>query len=75
MSQSPTIQNLKKILADTYALYTKTQNYHWNVQGIHFKSVHELLETQYTDLADAIVMIAELIRTFGSFCQEQSGTR
>jgi len=59
------IQALKMVLADSYALYTKTQNYHWNVQGIHFKTVHELLESHYTDLASAIDNVAEMIRMLG----------
>lgn len=56
---------LKKVLADSFALYLKTQNYHWNVQGPHFKSLHLLFEEQYTDLAAAIDEIAERIRALG----------
>ncbi len=65
MSNKPVVETLKKVLADSYALYLKTQNYHWNVEGPHFKSLHELFEEQYTDLATAIDEIAELIRTLG----------
>lgn len=56
---------LKTVLADTYALYLKTQNYHWNVTGPLFKPVHELTEEQYTELATAVDEIAERIRALG----------
>ena len=65
MSQSNMIQNLKSLLADSYSLYIKTQNYHWNVTGPHFKALHVLFEEQYTDLAVAIDTIAERIRSLG----------
>ena len=44
MSNKPVAEALKKVLADSYALYLKTQNYHWNVEGPNFKSLHELFE-------------------------------
>jgi len=56
---------LSKILADTYVLYTKTQNYHWNVEGNNFYSTHKMLEEHYESLAEAIDGIAEQIRFFG----------
>ena len=56
---------LGKFLASSYVLYTKTQNYHWNVVGEHFASLHALFETQYTELAAAIDEIAERIRALG----------
>jgi len=62
---SKTADNLKQVLADSYALYIKTQNYHWNVTGPNFRSLHLLFEEQYTDLAAAIDEIAERIRTLG----------
>ncbi len=65
MSNKPVIETLKTVLADNYALYLKTQNYHWNVEGPHFKSLHLLFEEQYTDLAMAIDTVAELIRGLG----------
>ena len=65
MSNKNIVEALKVVLADSQALYLKTQNYHWNVEGPHFKSLHQLFEEQYTDLADAIDTIAELIRTLG----------
>lgn len=59
------IKALEKILADSYALYLKTQNYHWNVTGTEFRSLHLLFESQYTELAEAIDEIAERIRALG----------
>lgn len=56
---------LSKLLADTYALYLKTQNYHWHVKGPLFKTLHILFEEQYTELADAVDLIAERILTLG----------
>lgn len=56
---------LSKLLADTYTLYLKTHNYHWNVTGPQFHSLHLLFEGQYTELALAVDEIAERIRTLG----------
>ncbi len=56
---------LSRVLADSYTLYLKTHNYHWNVSGPHFKALHDLFETQYTELAAAIDEIAERIRALG----------
>jgi starvation-inducible DNA-binding protein len=56
---------LSKVLADTYLLYLKTHNYHWNVTGKLFHSLHEQFEEQYTELASAVDEIAEGIRTLG----------
>jgi starvation-inducible DNA-binding protein len=59
--------SLNKLLADSYLLYLKTQNYHWNVTGKMFQSLHLLFEEQYTEQAKAIDMIAERIRALGEF--------
>lgn len=59
------ISALQSVLADTYMLYIKTQNYHWNVEGPHFASLHVLFEGQYTELAAAVDEIAERIRALG----------
>lgn len=56
---------LKILLANTYALYLKTQNYHWNVMGVHFASLHSLFDQQYNELADSVDAIAEHIRMQG----------
>lgn len=54
-------------LADTYSLYIKTHNYHWNVTGPMFHTLHLMFETQYTELALAVDLIAERIRALGEF--------
>lgn len=59
------VSALEKVLADTYALFLKTQNYHWNVEGCCFKENHELFEKQYDNLFEAIDVCAELIRGLG----------
>ena len=56
---------LKRLLADTYTLYLKTHNYHWNVTGPRFRDLHLLWEEQYTELAVAVDDVAERIRTLG----------
>ena len=58
---------LAALLADTYTLYLKTHNYHWNVTGPMFQGLHTLFETQYTELALAVYLIAERIRALGEF--------
>jgi starvation-inducible DNA-binding protein len=56
---------LSKLLADTYTLYLKTHNFHWNVTGPMFQTLHLMFETQYTELAQAVDVIAERIRSIG----------
>lgn len=56
---------LGRVLANTYTLYLKTHNFHWNVTGPQFASLHTLFETQYTELAGAVDTIAERIRALG----------
>lgn len=53
------------VLADTYTLCVKTQNYHWNVVGPHFFSLHKLFEEQYEEMFAAVDILAEHIRTLG----------
>lgn len=65
ISNKPVVDAIKNVLADNYALYLKTQNYHWNVEGPQFNALHLMFETQYTDLALAIDTAAELIRALG----------
>ncbi|MES2907334.1 MAG: DNA starvation/stationary phase protection protein [Pseudomonadota bacterium] len=62
-SNTPVTDALKRVLANSYMLYLKTQNFHWNVTGPNFKSLHELFEMQYNELAAAVDLIAEHIRT------------
>nr|BFD58975.1 Dps family protein [Bdellovibrio sp. CKG001] len=56
---------LSRLLADSYTLYLKTHNFHWNVTGPHFQTLHVMFEGQYTELATAVDLIAERIRSLG----------
>jgi starvation-inducible DNA-binding protein len=56
---------LARLLADSYTLYLKTHNFHWNVTGPMFNTLHLMFEQQYTELALAVDLIAERIRTLG----------
>ncbi len=58
-------EGLARLLADTYTLYLKTHNFHWNVSGPMFNTLHQMFETQYTELATAVDEIAERIRALG----------
>lgn len=58
-------EGLSKLLADSYTLYLKTHNYHWNVTGPMFNALHTMFEEQYTELATAVDEIAERIRALG----------
>jgi starvation-inducible DNA-binding protein len=60
-------QGLSTLLADTYTLYLKTHNYHWNVTGPMFSTLHLMFEQQYTELALAVDLVAERIRALGVF--------
>lgn len=62
---SELMNKLSIIMADTYALYLKTQNYHWHVKGPHFKPLHELFEAQYRELAEAVDAVAERMLMMG----------
>jgi starvation-inducible DNA-binding protein len=56
---------LSRLLADTYTLYLKTHNFHWNVTGPMFQTLHLMFEQQYNELALAVDLIAERIRALG----------
>jgi starvation-inducible DNA-binding protein len=58
-------EGLSRLLADSYTLYLKTHNYHWNVKGPLFNTLHQMFEVQYTELAAAVDEIAERIRALG----------
>lgn len=60
------VDGLKSLLADTYTIYLKTQNFHWNVTGPHFHSFHKMFEEQYIQLAAATDLIAERIRALNT---------
>ena len=56
---------LSRLLADTYTLYLKTHNFHWNVTGPQFNTLHQMFEVQYLELALAVDVVAERIRALG----------
>jgi starvation-inducible DNA-binding protein len=58
-------EGLSKLLADTYTLYLKTHNFHWNVTGPMFQTLHLMFEAQYNELALAVDLVAERIRALG----------
>jgi len=58
-------EGLSRLLADSYTLYLKTHNYHWNVTGPMFNTLHLMFEQQYTELALAVDLVAERIRALG----------
>ncbi|MDA3875873.1 MAG: ferritin-like domain-containing protein, partial [Halothiobacillus sp.] len=58
---------LSKLLADSYSLFLMTHNFHWNVTGPQFNSLHLMFETQYTELFTAVDEVAERIRSLGVF--------
>lgn len=59
------VEQLEVLLANTYALYLKTQNYHWHVKGSRFKELHDLFEHQYQIMAESVDEIAERILIAG----------
>lgn len=60
------IAGMMQVLAESYVLYLQTQQFHWNVVGVHFGPLHTMFEEQYTELASAIDAIAEHIRALGA---------
>lgn len=64
-SRKKIAEGLGHLLADTYTLYLKTHNYHWNVTGPHFQTLHLMFEQQYNELALAVDTVAERIRALG----------
>ncbi|MCC6137114.1 MAG: DNA starvation/stationary phase protection protein [Bdellovibrionaceae bacterium] len=60
-------KGLSRLLADSYTLYLKTHNFHWNVTGPMFQTLHSMFELQYTELAMAVDLIAERMRSLGVF--------
>jgi starvation-inducible DNA-binding protein len=56
---------LSRVLADSYTLYLKTHNFHWNVTGPMFQTLHLMFEGQYNELALAVDLVAERIRALG----------
>jgi len=67
------VESLSTVLADAYVLYLKTHNFHWNVTGPMFSSLHVMFEEQYTEQWNALDEIAERIRALGHFAPATSG--
>ncbi|MBI2521113.1 MAG: DNA starvation/stationary phase protection protein [Bdellovibrio sp.] len=65
MDRRTIADGLSRLLADTYMVYLQTHNFHWNVTGPLFGSLHPMLEKQYKELAEATDLIAERIRALG----------
>ncbi|MBP6642068.1 MAG: DNA starvation/stationary phase protection protein [Flavobacteriales bacterium] len=66
-TKNAVVDPLATLLASSYTLYLKTHNYHWNVTGPMFTTLHTLFMTQYTELALAVDEVAERIRTLGAY--------
>jgi len=66
MAKDARVEALSRLLADSYTLYLKTHNFHWNVTGPMFTTLHGLFMIQYTELALAVDEIAERIRSVGA---------
>lgn len=64
-ARAAVVKILNARLADTFVLYTKTRNYHWNVTGMQFAPLHELFEKQYDQLEEAMDELAERVRQLG----------
>ena len=58
---------LSRLLADTYVVYLKTHNFHWNVEGPMFQTLHQMFMEQYTEAWNAIDLVAERIRSLGHY--------
>lgn len=63
----PVAETLSQVLADTFTLYLKTLNYHWNVEGARFVGIHNLTDEQYHNMFEAIDTLAERIRALGYY--------
>lgn len=72
-SREQSVAALKRVLGETYALYSKTHGYHWNVTGPSFQALHSMFMEHYTELWTALDEIAERIRALGHFAPASSG--
>ena len=61
------VKGLSRLLADTYVVYLKTHNFHWNVEGPMFQTLHQMFMEQYTEAWNAIDLVAERIRSLGHY--------
>lgn len=74
MAANTATDGLRRVLADTYALYSKTHGYHWNVTGERFAQLHAMFAEQYTELWNALDALAERIRSLGEFAPQGFGS-
>jgi starvation-inducible DNA-binding protein len=65
--RSAIAHGLSRLLADTYVVYLKTHNFHWNVEGPMFQTLHQMFMEQYTETWNAIDLVAERIRSLGHY--------
>jgi starvation-inducible DNA-binding protein len=65
--RSTIAKGLSRLLADTYVVYLKTHNFHWNVEGPMFQTLHQMFMEQYTEAWNAIDLVAERIRSLGHY--------
>lgn len=65
--QKAIADGLSRLLADSYLLYVKTHNFHWNVEGPQFNTLHTMFMGQYTEIWNALDDIAERIRALGEY--------
>jgi len=70
MSNKDVAKGLNKVIADTFVLYFKTHSFHWNVTGPRFKSLHEMFEEQYTEMWEALDILAERVRALGEYAAD-----
>jgi starvation-inducible DNA-binding protein len=61
------VQGLSRLLADSYVLYLKTHGFHWNVEGPMFQTLHQMFMEHYTEIWNAVDLIAERIRALGEY--------
>lgn len=78
--QKTVVEILNRLLSDEYVLYTKTRNYHWNVEGMQFNDLHKFFEAQYEEIDEIIDEVAERARalggrSFGTLAEFQKATR
>lgn len=71
-NRAASVDALRKLLGETYAVYIKTHGYHWNVSGPRFSSLHQMFMDQYTELWAALDVLAERIRALGEFAPGSS---
>jgi len=58
-------QALNLLLSDEFVLYTKTLNFHWNIESLHFHDLHKFLEAQYEEILEIVDSVAERVRAIG----------